>query len=143
MPAIAWAFPILPDKLDAWKRFVQEMAGPRRSEHEASRRRMGVSVEWVWPQPLRRAIWPLCRRRWMTWLRACRAWMHRKSRLMSGSSSRCWRYTAWTLTSHYLDRCRNWSSTGQGSDGIAASAAATARGDSTTSISLSSTEDRP
>ncbi len=50
MAAIALAFPILPGKLDAWKRFVQEMAGPRRSEHEASRRRMGVSVERVWHQ---------------------------------------------------------------------------------------------
>jgi len=35
---------------------------------------------------------------------------------------------------HYLDRCRNWSSTEQDNDVIAASAAATARGDSTTSI---------
>jgi hypothetical protein len=51
MPAIAFVYPILPGKLDAWKRFVQEMAGPRRSEHEASRRRLGFTVERAWHQP--------------------------------------------------------------------------------------------
>jgi hypothetical protein len=50
MPAIAFAYPVLPGKFDAWKRFMQEMAGPRRSELEASRRRMGFTVERAWYQ---------------------------------------------------------------------------------------------
>jgi hypothetical protein len=45
MECITWFAPILPGKLDAWKAFDAEMTGPRRTEHEASRRRMGVTRE--------------------------------------------------------------------------------------------------
>ena len=51
MPAIAAAFPILPGKLDAWKRFMHEMAGPRRSEMDAFERRVGYTVVRIWHQP--------------------------------------------------------------------------------------------
>ncbi len=45
MECITWFAPILSGKLDAWKAFDAEMDGPRRAEHEASRRRMGVTRE--------------------------------------------------------------------------------------------------
>lgn len=48
---IAFAFPILPGKFDAWKRLMEDMAGPRRSEYEASRRRLGFTVERTFYQP--------------------------------------------------------------------------------------------
>jgi hypothetical protein len=37
--------PILPGKLEAWKKFGEEINGPRRAEHDASRRRLGVTRE--------------------------------------------------------------------------------------------------
>ena len=37
--------PILPGKLAAWHEFREEMNGPRRAEHEASRQRMGARRE--------------------------------------------------------------------------------------------------
>jgi len=45
MECITWFAPILPGKLEAWKAFDAEMNGPRRAEHHASRRRMGLSRE--------------------------------------------------------------------------------------------------
>lgn len=45
MASLAMAFPILPGKTEQWKHFVQEMAGPRRSEYEASRKRVGLTRE--------------------------------------------------------------------------------------------------
>ncbi len=45
MASLAMAFPILPGKTEQWKHFCQEMAGPRRSEYEASRKRGGVTRE--------------------------------------------------------------------------------------------------
>lgn len=45
MECITWFAPILPGKLDEWKAFDQEMSGPRREEHERSRKRMGVVRE--------------------------------------------------------------------------------------------------
>jgi hypothetical protein len=50
MASLASAFPILPGKLEAWKRFSGEMAGPRRADHEASRRRLGVTKERAYLQ---------------------------------------------------------------------------------------------
>ncbi len=44
------AVPILQGKLETWKRFVAELNGPRRAEHEASRRRMGIRREAAWLQ---------------------------------------------------------------------------------------------
>jgi len=43
MAALAMAFPILPGKTEQWKHFCQEMAGPRRSEYEASNKRIGAT----------------------------------------------------------------------------------------------------
>jgi hypothetical protein len=40
--------PILPGKAEAWRRFIQEISGSRRQEHEASRQRLGIRAEWVW-----------------------------------------------------------------------------------------------
>jgi hypothetical protein len=45
MESITWMAPILPGKLDAWHAFHNEMSGPRRHEHDASRRRMGATRE--------------------------------------------------------------------------------------------------
>lgn len=50
MASLASAFPILPGKTEQWKHFCQEMAGPRRSEYEASRNRLGVTREVVYLQ---------------------------------------------------------------------------------------------
>ncbi len=50
MPAIASAFPILPGKLDAWKRFLEEMLGSRRTEMEKFERRVGVTAVRAWYQ---------------------------------------------------------------------------------------------
>lgn len=40
--------PILPGKAEAWRRFMQELLGSRRSEYKASRRRLGIRVERAW-----------------------------------------------------------------------------------------------
>ena len=45
MASLASAFPVLPGKEEALKRFTQEMAGPRRSDYQASRRRLGITIE--------------------------------------------------------------------------------------------------
>ena len=45
MQCITWSAPILPGKLEAWKKFGEEINGPRRAEHDASRRRLGVTRE--------------------------------------------------------------------------------------------------
>ena len=50
MASLASAFPILPGKTEQWKHFSQEMAGPRRNEFEASRKRLGVSREVAYLQ---------------------------------------------------------------------------------------------
>ncbi len=44
------AVPIRPGKLENWKRFIAELNGPRRAEHESSRRRMGIRRESAWLQ---------------------------------------------------------------------------------------------
>jgi hypothetical protein len=45
MPGIVLTFPILPGKVEAWRRFCQEMAGSRLTQYEASRRRLGITCE--------------------------------------------------------------------------------------------------
>jgi hypothetical protein len=45
MPGIVLTFPILTGKVEAWRRFCQEMAGSRRRPYEASRRRLGITRE--------------------------------------------------------------------------------------------------
>ena len=42
MSLVTMAIPIVSGKTEAWRRFVDELNGPRRAEFEASRRRMGV-----------------------------------------------------------------------------------------------------
>jgi hypothetical protein len=39
------ALPLLPGKTEGWKRWVQEMAGARLSEFQASRKRLGITRE--------------------------------------------------------------------------------------------------
>jgi hypothetical protein len=38
-------FPILADKVEAWRRFCQELSGSRRKMYEASRQRLGITRE--------------------------------------------------------------------------------------------------
>lgn len=45
MGVYAFAAPIVPGKLDAWRRFCEETAGPRRSERQDSMQRCGISRE--------------------------------------------------------------------------------------------------
>src|SRR4051794_40242758 len=50
MASLASAFPILPGKLEQWKHFSQEMAGPRHNAYEASRKRLGITREVAYLQ---------------------------------------------------------------------------------------------
>ncbi len=50
MASLGSVFPILPGKTEQWKHFCQEMVGPRRSEYEASRKRLGISREVAYLQ---------------------------------------------------------------------------------------------
>ncbi len=50
MASLGSAFPILPGKTEQWKQFCQEMIGPRRSEYEASRKRLGMTREVAYLQ---------------------------------------------------------------------------------------------
>ncbi len=45
MASLAMALPLLSGKTEAWKRWVQEMAGARLSEFQASRKRLGITRE--------------------------------------------------------------------------------------------------
>src|SRR5205823_12608255 len=45
MASLGMALPLLPGKTESWKRWTQEMAGPRLSEHQASRQRLGITGE--------------------------------------------------------------------------------------------------
>ena len=45
MPGIVLTFPISSGKVEAWRRFCQEIAGSRRLMYEASRRSLGVIRE--------------------------------------------------------------------------------------------------
>lgn len=45
MSGIVLTFPILADKVEAWRRFCQELAGSRRKSYEASRQRLGITFE--------------------------------------------------------------------------------------------------
>jgi hypothetical protein len=42
---------VQPDWEDPWRRFLQELSGPRYEEYAQSRRRLGVSTESVWLAP--------------------------------------------------------------------------------------------
>jgi len=43
MAPLAMTLPLLPGKTEDWKRWVQEMAGARLSEFQASRKRLGIT----------------------------------------------------------------------------------------------------
>lgn len=48
MPAVTFALPIAPEHLEAWRRFMQEVALSRRLEFERSRRLAGIGGESIW-----------------------------------------------------------------------------------------------
>ena len=50
MPSQAFAVPILPGKLDAWRSFLHSMREDRRAEYQESRTRLGISREMIWHQ---------------------------------------------------------------------------------------------
>src|SRR4030065_2687634 len=45
MPGIVLTFPIVAGKVEAWRRFCQELSGSRRQMYEASRQRLGITRE--------------------------------------------------------------------------------------------------
>ena len=45
VPGLVLTFPILAGKIEAWRRFCQELSGSRLKPYEASRRRLGVTCE--------------------------------------------------------------------------------------------------
>lgn len=45
MASLAMTLPLLLGKTESWKRWVQEMAGTRLSEFQASRKRLGITKE--------------------------------------------------------------------------------------------------
>jgi hypothetical protein len=45
MTGIVLTFPILSGKVEAWRRFCQELSGSRRNLYEASRQRLGITYE--------------------------------------------------------------------------------------------------
>ena len=45
MSGIVLTFPILAGKVEAWRRFCQELAGSRRKPYEVSRQRLGITRE--------------------------------------------------------------------------------------------------
>ena len=45
---VGLAGPILAGREERWRRFLQELAGPRREEYEDLRRRLGVTGQRVW-----------------------------------------------------------------------------------------------
>jgi hypothetical protein len=45
MTGIVLTFPILAGKVEAWRRFCQELSGSRRKPYEDSRRRLGITRE--------------------------------------------------------------------------------------------------
>ena len=47
MPGIVLTFPILVGKVEAWRRFCQELSGSRLQMYISSRRRMGITYERV------------------------------------------------------------------------------------------------
>ncbi|HEX2993269.1 MAG TPA: hypothetical protein VHP14_00500 [Anaerolineales bacterium] len=45
MAGIILTFPIVAGKVEAWRRFCQELSGSRRQAYETSRRRLGITRE--------------------------------------------------------------------------------------------------
>ncbi len=51
MAVLAMVLPLVPGKTAAWRQRMAELAGPRRAEFAAARRRQGVTRERIWLQP--------------------------------------------------------------------------------------------
>lgn len=45
MASLAFALPLTPGKTDEWRRWSEELLGPRHSEYKASRGRLGITTE--------------------------------------------------------------------------------------------------
>lgn len=50
MASMAFALPVTPGQTEEWRRWSAELAGPRRNEYQASRRRLGVTAERAYLQ---------------------------------------------------------------------------------------------
>ena len=48
MCTLVIAAPILPGKVEAWRRLCQEMEGRRQNGHEESRQQLGIASEAMW-----------------------------------------------------------------------------------------------
>jgi hypothetical protein len=48
---LAWE--VSADREEPWRRFLQELSGPRHGEYTESRRRLGISAEFIWLAPRR------------------------------------------------------------------------------------------
>ena len=59
MAPLAMTLPLLPGKTEDWKRWVQEMAGARLSEFQASRKRLGITGKHRSFNKHLRVIWRL------------------------------------------------------------------------------------
>lgn len=51
--ASLFAWEISADQEEPWRRFLQELSGSRYEEYAESRRRLGISAEFVWLAPKR------------------------------------------------------------------------------------------
>jgi hypothetical protein len=49
--ASLFAWQVTADEEEPWRRFLQELSGPRLGEYAESRRRLGISAEAVWLAP--------------------------------------------------------------------------------------------
>jgi hypothetical protein len=52
MVALAFAVPILPGRTEEAKQLAQQLQGPGCQAHEESRRRLGITEEQIWIQPM-------------------------------------------------------------------------------------------
>ena len=50
MASYAFTAPVLPGKLEQWKKYIVELKGARAKDLKASRKRAGVKTERVWLQ---------------------------------------------------------------------------------------------
>jgi hypothetical protein len=50
MAYYAFINPVVSGKVDVWKSYIKEMAGPRNNERKESRKKAGLTVERVWLQ---------------------------------------------------------------------------------------------
>jgi len=50
MASLAFVFPLTPGKTEEWRYWGEEILGPRRSEYQAFRRRLGLTVQRMYLQ---------------------------------------------------------------------------------------------